>query len=306
MPQAQRHLVDRALQRDRAGRFAGRAHEQRRAGVEPHRLMRGRDRRTGIERVRGVGRPARRNRRTCWWRSWRDGRSRSARRRGRRRGAAVCRVGERWPTGPYICSRRSTSLTGRPTSRAAMMPSTCGPRDQALRAEAAAEERAADVDVLRRDAEQPGDARPAPSPGPGSACRSTACRRPRPRRWRAAPSHCGTAPAFRRSPRCASMPPPSPASTSPCCTSAGLPTPTAGGTKLSSASRPTRAGSRLVARRQQRGAFGRRLQRLGDHHRDRLVGVAHPIVLQQVEPEHERVGLGVRVLRQRRACSPAS
>ena len=37
------------------------------------------------------------------------------------------RVGGRWPTGPYICSRRSTSFTGRPTSRAARMPSTCGP-----------------------------------------------------------------------------------------------------------------------------------------------------------------------------------
>jgi hypothetical protein len=29
--------------------------------------------------------------------------------------------------GPYICARVSTSLTGRPTSRAARMPSTCGP-----------------------------------------------------------------------------------------------------------------------------------------------------------------------------------
>ena len=37
------------------GRLAGRAHEQRRAGVEPHRLVRGRDRRARIERVRGVG-----------------------------------------------------------------------------------------------------------------------------------------------------------------------------------------------------------------------------------------------------------
>ena len=57
---------------------------------------------------------------------------------------------------------------------------------------------------------------------------------------------------------------------------------------------------RLVARRQQRGAFGRGLQRLGDHHRDRLVGVAHLVVLQQIEPEHERIGLGVRIFRKRR------
>ena len=38
-----------------------------------------------------------------------------------------------------------------------MMPRICGPGDQALGAEAAAEERAADMDVLRRDAEQSGD-----------------------------------------------------------------------------------------------------------------------------------------------------
>ena len=84
--------------------------------------------------------------------------------------------------------------------------------------------------------------------------------------------------------------------------SAGLPTPTAGGTKLSPASRPMRGGQRLVARRQQRGAFGRGLQRLGDHDRDRLVGVAHLVVLQQVEPEHERVGLRVRIHPRAAAC----
>ena len=55
---------------------------------------------------------------------------------------------------------------------------------------------------------------------------------------------------------------------------------------------------RLVARRQQRGAFRRGLQRLGDHHRDRLVGVADPVVLQQIQPEHERIALGVRILRE--------
>jgi hypothetical protein len=43
----------------------------------------------------------------------------------------------------------------------------------------------------------------------------------------------------------------------------------------------------------------RRLQRPRDHYRNRLVGVAHAIVLQQVEPERERVGLGVRVHGQR-------
>ena len=59
-------------------------------------------------------------------------------------------------------------------------------------------------------------------------------------------------------------------------------------------------GQHIVSRRQQRRAFGRGLQRLGDHHRDRLVGVAHLVVLQEVEPEHERVGLRVRILRKRR------
>ena len=38
-----------------AGGLARRAHEQRRAGVEPDRVVRRRDRRAGIERVRGVG-----------------------------------------------------------------------------------------------------------------------------------------------------------------------------------------------------------------------------------------------------------
>ena len=50
---------------------------------------------------------------------------------------------------------------------------------------------------------------------------------------------------------------------------------------------PGRLG--LVAGRQQRGAFRRGLERLGDHHRDRLVRVAHTVVLQNVEPEHEGV-----------------
>ena len=53
-PAGLRHLVDRALERDRARRLAGRAHEQRRAGVEPHRFMRRGDGWARIERVRGV------------------------------------------------------------------------------------------------------------------------------------------------------------------------------------------------------------------------------------------------------------
>ena len=56
-----------------------------------------------------------------WWPSARSAPSASVPRR------MVCRVGARWPTGPYIWSRRSTSFTGRPTRRAARMPSTAGP-----------------------------------------------------------------------------------------------------------------------------------------------------------------------------------
>ena len=83
----------------------------------------------------------------------------------------------------------------------------------------------------------------------------------------------------------------SPASTSPRCISAGIADADRGRNEALAGveADPGRLG--LVARRQQRGAFGRGLQRLGDHHRDRLVGVAHPIVLQQVEPEHERVAV---------------
>ena len=37
------------------------------------------------------------------------------------------RVAPRWPTGPNIWSRRSTSLTGRPSIRAASTARICGP-----------------------------------------------------------------------------------------------------------------------------------------------------------------------------------
>jgi hypothetical protein len=58
--------------------------------------------------------------RTWWWMAVSPPSAAAPRRRR-------CRVGARCVTGPYICSRRSTSFTGRPTSRAARMPSTCGP-----------------------------------------------------------------------------------------------------------------------------------------------------------------------------------
>ena len=122
-----RHLVDRAFQRDRPGRLAGRAHEQRRAGIEPNRLMRGGDRGAGVQRVRGVGGGLEeiveraRSHPGVVIDARSDGPRSSAPMRSR------WRLAERCPTGPYICSRRSTSLTGRPTIRAARMPRICGP-----------------------------------------------------------------------------------------------------------------------------------------------------------------------------------
>ena len=51
----------------------------------------------------------------------------------------------------------------------------------------------------------------------------------------------------------------------------------------------------LVSGPQQRGAFRRRLQRLRNDERDRLVGVAHAVVLQRLHTEREEALLGFRV-----------
>jgi hypothetical protein len=56
----------------------------------------------------------------------------------------------------------------------------------------------------------------------------------------------------------------------------------------------------LVGRQQQCRSLGRGLKRFGDDDRDRLVGVADAIVLQHVEPEHERISFCVRILSERR------
>src|SRR6266851_5565398 len=163
------------------------------------------------------------------------------------------RVGARWPTGPYMCSRRSTSLTGRLTSRAARIPRTCGPEMK------------------------PFEPKPPPRKGlrmwilsgemPNSpAIRPCAMARP----WlgvsidSVSPSHAATI-------ACGSM-----------------------------ALWYWAGVSSVVSLRQQRRAFRRVLQRLGDHHRDRLVRITHLVVLQEIEPEHERVRLRVGVLRERR------
>ena len=139
----------------------------------------------------------------------------------------------------------------------------------------------------------------APSPCPGSAYRSTGYRRPMPPRSHAAPSRCDTGSESRRSPRSAA-----------CRRKAGLDIATAHFGGIADADRgrhkavacieadPGRLD--LISRRQQCRALGRGFQRLGDHHRDRLVGVTHLVVLQQLHPEHEGVQLGVGILRQRR------
>ncbi|MGY4509253.1 hypothetical protein ACVIN2_002707 [Bradyrhizobium sp. USDA 3650] len=59
-------------------------------------------------------------------------------------------------------------------------------------------------------------------------------------------------------------------------------------------------GQRLVARRQQRRAFRRRFQRLGDHDGDRLVGVADLVALQHLHPEYEWIGLDLGIDRELR------
>ena len=180
------------------------------------------------------------------------------------------------------------------------MPRICGPGDQALGAEAAAQERTADMDVLRRDAEQSGDAPLRHRQTLARRIDRQTYRRPTPRRWHAAPSHCDTGSASRRSPRSASSPPRGPPRHRRGASRTGLPTPTAGRHETFAGVEADAGRLRLVSRRQQRGAFGRSLKRLGDHHRDRLVGVTHLVVLQQIEPEHEGMRLGVRILRQRR------
>jgi len=138
-------------------------------------------------------RPARRNRRRCLMLSSLDDRSRSA---GPSRSVpmrSLWREGERWPTGPYMCSRRSTSLTGRPTSRAARDAKDLRSRNQAFRSEAATQEGAANMESsFRRDAEQSRDPSLGPWRGPWLGVSiDRRNRRPTPPRSRGAPWHCG-------------------------------------------------------------------------------------------------------------------
>ena len=293
-----RHLVDRALQRDRAGRLAGRAHEQRRAGVEPNAFVRRGDGRAGIERMRGVG-----------------GRLEEVVEGARRRLGVMIDRGQRavavgahaqgLPRRRAMADRAVHLLAAQhQLDRPADQPRRhdaehLRPRDEALGAEAAAEERTADVDVLRRDAEQSRD--PPLRHDEALARRVDRERVAVPRRDDRVRLHrvvvlrrrlVGRLDPLRRGGE------------------PGLDIAALHFRRIADADarrheafgrvEPDPRRLAVVARRQQRGAFGRRLQRLGDHHRDRLVGVAHPVVLQQVEPEHEGVGLRVRILRERR------
>ena len=173
------------------------------------------------------------------------------------------------------------------------------PGDQALGAEAAAEEGAADMNLLRGDAEQSRD--PPLGHGEALARRIDRQRVAVPRRHDGVRLHgvvvlggrlVGRIDALRcrRETRLDIAAP-----------HFGRIADADGGRHEAFAGIETDAGGlRFVARRQQRCAFRRGLQRLGDHHRDRLVRIAHLVVLQEIEPEHEGVGLGVRILRERR------
>ena len=173
------------------------------------------------------------------------------------------------------------------------------PREHALGPKAAAQIRAADVNVLGRDAEQPGD------PPAGHRHRlagriqlqlvSIPCRHNRVRlhcivilRWRLV--HIVSPPCRLRQ--------------------SGLEVTIRFGRRLARSHGFRRVdfgpihyrmhGLGVVGRREQHRPLRRGLERFGDHHRDRLSGIAHAVVLQQVHLEHERVQLGVGVMCQLR------
>ncbi len=150
------HFVDRALQRDRSGRLARRAHEQRRAGVDTDRLMRGLDGGTGIERVGRIGRRLEEivERARCGLGVMIE------------RGQTALAVGA---DAKPLPGRRAMAdravhllaaqhqLDGSSDQSGRHDAENLRPGDQALGAEAAAEERAADMNLVRRDAEQSRD-----------------------------------------------------------------------------------------------------------------------------------------------------
>ena len=117
----------RRLEREVALGLAGRPHRARTAGCSAAAAGRGR-RRSGRRRRRCVTSVTGRRLSSSIAVVCRSprGRSRRARRRAWRRAGAAAPCRGRWPTPVNICGRVSTSLTGRPTTRAASaVRSTC-------------------------------------------------------------------------------------------------------------------------------------------------------------------------------------
>ncbi len=174
------------------------------------------------------------------------------------------------------------------------------PGDEALGAEPTAQKGAADVDVLRRDAEEPGD--PCLRHGHALAGHidgepvAVPCGDDRVRLHRVvvlrrrlvgrldAPRGCGEPRLDIADLRLGRVDDPD-----------------GGGDEALDGVEADAGKLPLIAGGEERGAFRRGFQGLGDDDRDRLVRVANLVILQEVEPEHERVQLRVRVLRQRRS-----
>ena len=181
--------------------------------------------------------------------------------RGQPAVASPCRVagsaasGARWPTGPNICSRGSTSLTGRPIMRAASDAEDLRPRQD--RPLSRSRRRGTGCGCGRFPAGCRRGRRGRPRHGQRLARRvdRQAVAVPRLRRWRAAPSHCGIAAAFRRSRRCVAAAATARPRRRHARCSAGAPTPTACGTK-----RSQRRGRCAPARPRSGASAARRLR----------------------------------------------
>jgi len=181
-----------------------------------------------------------------------------------------CRLDERWPTGPNICSRRSTSFTGRPVIPGGEDAEHLRALDQPLAAEGRRrgtgfgyESCRARCRTARRCGLSPSamrwarrvDGKPVAVPGSDDGMRLHRV--------------VIFAPASHRSHRSCVPRSPSAASTSPL-RDHGRIADADGRRHVASRRRRDRRARRLflIARRQQGRAFGCRLQRLRDHHRD--------------------------------------
>ena len=294
-----RHLIDRAFQCNAAARLSGRAHEHWSSRVQPYRLGGRGDSRAGVERVADLD-------------SGLEEIVEAA--RGcphmvvdrRQRAVAVGAEAERLACRRSMADRAvhlfpAQHQLHRPPDQAGGQDAQhLRPRDHALGAEAATQEGAADQDILRRDPEQPGD--PPHCPGQALARRVHQKTVTVPGGDDGVRFHgvvvLGWGLVDRLDPVLR------------CCQPGVDIAVTHLGRRADAdrwwdeavvAVQPDPRRLRLIAWRQQHRAFRRRLQRLGDHHRNRLTSVAHPVVLQQVEAEHKGVQLRIRIQRQRRA-----